>query len=100
VYEISPKDEEALDVCEGFPNIYDKRIIPIRLKVTTSPSNDETTAKRTIDTMVYIDFTSTNRDVPKTEYIHRINMGVKDALQRDIPKSYIDTYIRPFIPSE
>jgi gamma-glutamylcyclotransferase len=104
VYELNPKDEESLDKCEGFPFIYDKRITPIDLKLpaTTSSDNDsnETATKRTMDVMVYIDFANTTRDVPRTEYIHRINMGLKDSLQRGIPQSYIDRYIRPFIPAE
>jgi hypothetical protein len=102
VYELSHKDEKSLDKCEGFPLLYEKRVTPIKLKVTTSSDNDEneTATKRTMDVMAYIDFANTTRDVPRTEYIHRINMGLKDSLQRGIPQSYIDKYIRPFIPAE
>jgi len=98
LYELSPKDEKALDQCEGVPLMYEKRIIPIQL--ITSSGNGKTAAKKTIDALVYIDFVNTSRDVPQTEYIHRINMGLKDALQMGISQSYIDKYIRPSIPPE
>jgi gamma-glutamylcyclotransferase len=98
VYDLSPKDEEFLDQCEKVPVMYEKRVMPIKL--TTSSGDDETAMEITIDAMVYIDFVRTTRDVPKTEYIHRMNMAIKDALQRGIPQSYIDKYMRPFIPQE
>ena len=95
LYELSPKDEKSLDQCEL---IYEKRIIPIQL--ITSSGNGKTAAKKTVDALVYIDFVNTSRDVPQTEYIHRMNMGLKDALQMGISQSYIDEYIRPSILPE
>jgi gamma-glutamylcyclotransferase len=100
VYEIGPQDEESLDGCEGVPLVYEKKVIPIKLKLTTSSGDDETATKRIIEAIVYVDFVRTTRDVPRTEYVHRINMGLKDALPRGIPQSYVDKYIRPFIPPE
>ena len=98
MYELSVKDEELLDGYEGVSaGDYEKRIIPLEL--ITSSSNGET-ANKIIDTLVYIDFARTRRDLPKTEYIHRMNMGVKDALQKGVPQSYFDIYIRLFIPPE
>jgi gamma-glutamylcyclotransferase len=97
MYEISVKDEEVLDKCEGVPNEYVKRIVPLEL--ITSSSNGETTTG-TLDTLVYIDVDRTKRDRPRTEYIHRMNMAMKDALEKGVPQSYIDTYIRLFIPPE
>ena len=87
IYELNPKDEAALDKYEGAPRIYEKRTIPVQLAT-----------KKTIDALVYIDFVSTSPDAPKPEYIHRINMGLQDALEKGISQSYIDKYIRRFIP--
>lgn len=56
--------------------------------------------KKTIDALVYIDITNTNPDVPKTEYIHRINMAMQDGVKNGVPQSYVDKYIRPFIPAK
>jgi hypothetical protein len=96
IYELNPKDEASLDRYEGAPHIYQKRTIPVQL--TTSPGDGETATKEAINALVYVDFANTSPDVPKTEYIHRINMALQDALKMGISQSYIDKYIRPFIP--
>lgn len=97
VYEIGSKDEQSLDGYEGVPHSYEKKIIPLEL---ITGSGDGETEKRTINALVYIDGARISRDLPKMEYIKRINTGIKDALQRGIPQSYVDKYIRPSIPSE
>lgn len=94
VYEIGSKDEQALDGYEGVPRDYEKKIIPLKL------IGDGETEKRTIDALIYVDVVRISRDLPKTEYIQRINMAIKDALQKRIPQPYVDKYIRPSIPSE
>jgi hypothetical protein len=98
IYKLNSKDEASLDKYEGAPDMYEKRTIPVQL--TTSYGSADTATEKTIDALVYIDFRRTSRDVPKTEYIHRINMGLQDGLQKGVPQSYIDKYIRPFIPTE
>ena len=97
IYEIGSKDEQSLDGYEGVSSAYEKKTIPLELIID---SGDGETEKRTIDALVYIDGIRTSRDLPKTEYIQRINMAIKDALQKGIPQSFVDKYIRPFIPSE
>ena len=72
--------------------------MPVQL--ISSPGDGETATKKTINALVYIDFDNTSPGVPRTEYIHRINLAVKDALERGFSQSYIDKYIRPFIPPE
>jgi gamma-glutamylcyclotransferase len=98
IYELNPKNEASLDIHEAVPHIYDKRIHPVQLR--TPPGDGETATKKTINALVYIDTVSTSPDVPKTEYIHRINMGLQDGLKNGVPQSYINKYIRPFIPAE
>lgn len=98
IFELNPKDEAALDRYEGAPDIYGKEIHPVQSRM--SPGDGETATKKPIDTLVYIDTVNTSPGVPKTEYIHRINMAVKDGLENGVPQSYVDKYIRPFIPAE
>jgi hypothetical protein len=98
LYELSAKDEESLDRYEGVPRDYVKKTIPVQL--ITASGNSETATKSTVDALVYIDYVNTTRGNPKTEYIHRMNMAVADAIQKDVPQSFIDKYIRPSIPSE
>jgi len=102
IYELSPADEASLDKYERVPNSYVKRSMPVQL--ITHPGDGDgqtvTVTNETIYALVYIDILRTNRDAPKTEYIHRINKAMEDALQKGIPPFYIDRYIRPFIPQE
>ncbi|KAH9047328.1 Butirosin biosynthesis, BtrG-like protein [Lactarius hengduanensis] len=98
IYEINSKDEQSLDKYEDVPYSYEKKIIPLEL--ITRSGDGETEEKKTIDALVYVDVARTSRDVPKTEYIHRINMGIKDALQKGVSQSYVDKYVRPFIPPQ
>ncbi|KAF8483664.1 Butirosin biosynthesis, BtrG-like protein [Russula ochroleuca] len=98
IYELNPTDEASLDRYESAPRIYEKRTMPVQL--ISSPSDGETVTKKTTNALVYIDFVNTSRDVPKAEYIHRINMALQDGLKMGISQSYIDKYIRPFIPAE
>jgi gamma-glutamylcyclotransferase len=98
IYELNPKDEASQDIYQGAPHIYDKKILPVQL--TTSPGDGETATKKTINALVYIDTISTSPDVPKPEYIHRLNMALQDGIKNGVPQSYIDKYIRPFILAE
>jgi AIG2-like family len=98
IYELNPKDETSLDGYEQVNVNYEKRTLPVQL--ITSPGDGETATTETIQALIYIDFTNTTPDNPKTEYIYRINMAMQDALKKGIPQSYIDKYIRPFIPAE
>ena len=96
VYELSSKDEQSLDGYEGVPHNYDKndkKVLPLEL------ISDGETEKRTIHAMVYID-RRTSPGVPAAEYIHRLNMAIKDGLQKGIPQSYFDKYFRPSVPIE
>lgn len=98
IYEIGSKDEQTLDRHEGVPYSYQKKIIPLEL--ITRSGDGETEEKRTINALVYIDGARISRDLPKTEYIHRINMAINDGLQKGFPQSFVDKYIRPSIPPE
>jgi hypothetical protein len=97
IFELSPNNEASLDIYEEATRIYDKRIHPVQPR--TDPGDGETATKNTIDALVYIDTVSTSPDVPKTEYIHRMNMALQDGLKNGVPQSYINKYIRPFIPA-
>ena len=49
--------------------------------------------------LVYIDRKRTKDASPKKEYMHRINMGVGDAVELGIPQSYVDDVVRNIIPA-
>ena len=49
--------------------------------------------------LVYIDRERVADDNPQKEYIHRMNMGIKDAVHKaGVPLAYVQKVMRPFIP--
>jgi len=112
IYELTPEDEERLDINEGVPEAYEKRIINVEFwdKGTLLRDNSEcreSTAEipppASVEGMlVYIDFkrSSGEGNKPKAEYVHRMNEGIRDALKEGVPRSYIDRVLRAYIPAE
>lgn len=99
LYELTTSDEAKLDVFEGVPDNYVKRIIPVHCtgKVEHVIIED---GKKVLDALVYVDQERTSEGGPTKEYIYRINMGVNDAIEEGVPVDYVERYIRPFIPAE
>jgi len=102
IYSLTHDDERGLDRNEGVPFAYTKEVLPVDFW----PSKDDS---RPLDVMeeaeqremlVYIDHKRTEDDRPKEEYIHRINMGIKDGVLEGIPQDYMDRQLRQFIPAE
>lgn len=100
VYKLADEDEQALDVNEGVSSgSYVKRTLDIVL----FPEGDggEVDAEgRMVEGLVYVDEARTNESLPNEEYVHRMNMGIKDATQKGVPKWYINNFLRPFIRHE
>ena len=94
VYEISPTDEANLDREEGVPQSYTKEMVAVKLQ----PAIGE--EKSLVQGLVYIDKKRVEEGEPWEEYIHRMNMGIKDAAARGLPRWYIDKYLRRYIPAE
>ena len=93
-YEISPSDEARLDEAEGVPWDYNKEMMKIELQVAVSGK------KSLVQALVYADEKRVEEGAPWEEYIHRINMGINDAVARGMPEWYIDKYIRKYVPAE
>jgi len=72
--------------------------MPIQL--ISSSGDGDTATEGSIDALVYVDIVNTSRAAPMTEYIHRVNMGLRDAFQMGFSQSYVEKYIRPYIPPE
>jgi len=84
VYELSESDEQNLDLFEGVSQgNYRKETVMVVVDGQQSSC------------LVYIDEV-TETGQPKTEYIARINNGIRDAT---FPDEYVTRYLRPFIPS-
>ncbi len=102
VYNLTPTDEAALDVNEGVPYAYAKEILNVDFwasKESSKPINVMDAGEK-VFMLVYIDRVRTKDDVPKKEYIYRMNMGIQDGVNEGIPQDYVNQIMRPFIPAE
>lgn len=92
VFELTASDEISLDKYEG--PTYEKQHIPVDL----APKDDAVNG-HSVKSLIYVDVErKTERREPVEEYIYRMNMGIRDALNEGIPASYIKKYLRSFIP--
>tara|TARA_B100000795_G_scaffold178773_1_gene135251 strand:- start:247 stop:687 length:441 start_codon:yes stop_codon:yes gene_type:complete len=83
IFTLSEQDIAFLDLYEHVAEgMYSKYILSIQTK------------KGIYDCLVYV---ASNNDIgkPQTEYIERINVGIKSA---NFPDDYVDQCIRPFVP--
>jgi len=92
IFELTQADEQKLDKFEGkeYERVNDIQVELVKVK--------DSYKKGTVTALVYIDIKRKKNDVPKDEYVDRINMAIKDGLKEGIPKEYFDKYIRPFVP--
>jgi len=103
VYSLTPTDEARLDRNEGVPHAYTKEMHIIDFWPTGKKPEDpiDRSKKPTQENMlVYVDLKRTVPDKPKKEYIHRMNMGIADALKAGVPEEYINSTLRMYIPQE
>ena len=126
VYEIDESDEGRLDVNEGVSkNAYSKDYLTVTLhrantllyrrpvtwivesggpaKLKRQAAVNETKVIESDEpwdqlVLVYISYDCITDSTPKEEYISRINYGIIDAKALGIEESYVQQYVRPFIP--
>ncbi|KAF3052874.1 hypothetical protein E8E11_010775 [Didymella keratinophila] len=100
VYALLPEDEKRLDRNEGVPVAYTKELIPCEFWPSTTHEKVDTSfpAAETREMLVYIDRNRTTPDVPRDEYVYRMNQGIRDALERGVPEEYVQDVMRKFIP--
>jgi gamma-glutamylcyclotransferase len=48
--------------------------------------------------LVYLSKTYVTNSSPRDEYIDRMNLGLRDAVTLGVPKDFVDSFIRRFIP--
>jgi len=89
-YELSESDERILDGYEGVPHHYVKEYHTINFLHSAEKSE--------IKALIYINEELLEEGTPKTEYIYRMNMAIKDCTVAGVPEEYMKRYLRPFIP--
>lgn len=110
VYSLTAEDESNLDRNEGVPYAYTKEMLKADVcSVETGDAvsscngivnKDSKAPMKSQELLVYVDRKRIKPSKPKTEYIHRMNMGIIDALREGVPASYVDTVLRNYIPTE
>ncbi|KAI4276857.1 MAG: hypothetical protein LQ337_002204 [Flavoplaca oasis] len=101
IYCLLEEDEKRLDWDEGVPWAYTKEIIPIdSWSLGPSQKLDLHREPEKKELLVYIDRERVYDAIPETEYVHRINMGIHDAVERGMPLPYVDAVIRKYIPAD
>ncbi|KAL8667381.1 MAG: hypothetical protein Q9202_000597 [Teloschistes flavicans] len=113
IYTLTPTDEQRLDTNEGVPLCYTKEYMDVEFYPSTTftsppsppsttlpspPASSKPAAKAT--TLIYIDRKRTLAATPKDEYIERMNSGIRDALEKGVPRGYVERVLRRFIPGE
>lgn len=99
VYNLTSFDEDGLDRNEGIPLAYTKETLGIDFCESKDGKEVDVSLQGTKkDVLVYTDRKRVVDDNPREEYIHRMNMGTKDAVDgARIPSTYVQKVIRPFI---
>ena len=98
VYSLTTADEASLDLHEGVPRAYQKKILHAEL--WREADGDVTQPGKQEDMLCYVDGNNLEDATPKEEYVHRMNIGIDDAVGEGMPKAYVTKYLRPFIPEQ
>lgn len=99
MYTLNAADEKVLDRYEGVPSAYKKELIPVEY-LGSHDYGQEQDGLRIVEALVYVDDIRKDPGAPKTEYINRMNLAIKDALQEGTPEEYIIKYLREYIPDK
>ena len=93
-----------MDINEGVPYAYEKRMVEVEFwpKGSIPVPGELPPPEKAVEMLAYIDFqrNSGEGNKPKDEYVHRMNEGIRDALQEGVPARYIDEVVRAYIPVE
>ncbi|KAJ3461734.1 hypothetical protein MRS44_010287 [Fusarium solani] len=83
-------DEERLDQHEGVPWAYQK--FQVNVKWAHSKDSDET-----LRALVYVDGQRVEEDVPRDEYVGRMERGIEDAVDNwGLDEDWVDRVMRRF----
>lgn len=97
VYELSPADEETLDINEVVPEHNEKKYLNMTFWHGLGGIPDLDKPGEELEALVYID-PRTKEGEARVEYVLRMGMGIEDAKMKGIPGGYFDEFLRPWIP--
>ncbi|KAF5020785.1 hypothetical protein F66182_7180 [Fusarium sp. NRRL 66182] len=91
LYLVPPEDEERLDGYEGVPWAYQK--FQVDVKWANADKEDD----ETLRALVYVDGLRVAEDVPRDEYVERMERGIEDAVENwGLDEEWADRVMRRF----
>lgn len=104
LYAMTLPDLAALDVYEGWPRVYDRRTMKVRVCTwddTTAAEDMDVSEGDTVSALVYVDLDAVTDARPRREYVGRMNRGIAEAMAAPwrLPALYVEAVMRPFIPA-
>jgi hypothetical protein len=94
LYTLEPDDEALLDRAEGVPRSYTKHLLDIEIV------SGVRTEKEVVKALVYVDLIRTGTGVCKEEYVGRMNRGIRDAVEKGMPRAYVESVLRRWVRDE
>ena len=93
---LSNRDETALDESEGVPWLYEKHTLKVTRCGRGVAEGQESGG--TVDAMTYVDVQRVEEGEINKEYVYWMNKAIDDATELEMPASYAEKYLRPFVP--
>ncbi|KAM0562575.1 hypothetical protein ACHAPJ_002265 [Fusarium lateritium] len=95
LYLVPPEDEERLDGHEGVPWAYQK--FQVDVKWANAKKDDD----ETLRALVYVDGMRVEEDVPRDEYVGRMEAGIEDVVENwGMDEEWADRVMRRFWAEE
>lgn len=98
-YALTAEDEARLDVDEGVPWAYEKRMMDLEVWAAAEGravvEGERGEVRRGL---VYVDERRVVEGTPRREYVGRMNRGVEEAVGRGVPRWYVEGWVRRFVP--
>lgn len=109
VYSLTEDDEKKLDRNEGVPVAYTKEMLECDFWSAGEPTrpldeHEKIDVGKPVmemrEMLVYIDQQRVRPDVPRKEYVYRMNQGINNAVKLGVPEEYVEEVMRKFIPAD
>jgi gamma-glutamylcyclotransferase len=95
IYTIRAFDEELLDKHEGLPWAYSKEDMDVEAISITNDGRG--TRREVVRALVYIDRQRVQESYPWPEFVVKMNKGIQEAVERGIPRMWINSVVRSYI---
>lgn len=119
LYAMTASDLSRLDRFEGWPHVYDRRVMMVRVCTWRNDGDNDTAAGQQegasstasivreikegelVPAIVYFDEDAVIESRPRKEYVGRINRGIREAREPwGLPEWYIERVLRRFVPAD